>query len=131
MPCASVETTTTKNTVLKIVLSPAIPAESAKVASTIGTAPRRPAQERKSCSRQREAKRSQRDDHGQRPGHEDEHGCERERGPGDGAELAREDEQAEHDEENDLGEEGEAFVEARRSSRAAASRVLPTQSATM
>src|SRR3954447_24406158 len=48
----SVDTSTTKNTALKIVLLPETPAERAKVESTIGTAPRRPAHDKNACSRQ-------------------------------------------------------------------------------
>ena len=54
---------------------------------------------------------SGRDERRQRPGDEDQDGGQRQRFPGDIAERAREDQQAEQDEEADLGDPAEALVE--------------------
>ena len=83
-----------------------------KVASTIGTAPRSPAQERNACSRNGTRNGDERRDHRQRP-------REREAGPGRRRVRATSsrgswcgiDEQAEQDEQSDLGEPAEALGE--------------------
>ena len=80
VPCTIVETTTTKKTALKIVSLCGTSEESTNVASTIGTAPRRPAQP--SSSRSRCVKR---DSSGRGPdggGARDEHQQERKREAG-------------------------------------------------
>ena len=51
-PCTRVKTITMTKTSLKIVFAPGTAAAQGMVASTMGTAPRSPAQERNACSRQ-------------------------------------------------------------------------------
>ena len=88
-----------------------MPSVTAKVANTIGTAPRRPAQPSTSRSPTREALADRDDQRRQRP---------REHGGGDGdrralerdvAEVVREHEQPEHQEQRELGDPREAVVE--------------------
>ena len=84
-PCTIVETTTTKKTALKIVFECGTSEESTNVASTIGTAPRSPAQP--SSSRSREVKSLNAVDAQTATGRQHEHEQQRERetGRGDGS----------------------------------------------
>ena len=109
VPCKIAETTTTKKTALKIVSLVATSDERTNVASTIGAAPRSPAQPSRSV-RDREGVERRRHPDGRA---DDEHSATRVRGrQRDVRELAREHEQAEHDEQRDLREERDALVEA-------------------
>ena len=111
VPCTVTDTTTTKKTALKIVFEWVTSEESTNVASTIGTAPRSPAQPSsarslfvnllKSVEAQTAAGRDQ----------EHQHERQREARERHVAQLAREDQQPEDDEDRDLREEGEPFVE--------------------
>ena len=112
VPWSSVEITTAKKTMLKNVRGcPARRSITGKVASTTGTAPRRPAQP--STTRSRRVKRSRAVATNADSGPRDEHEDQRERGAlePDVAELAREDQQAEREEHRDLRDPREALVE--------------------
>ena len=90
----------------------AVPSVAGTVASTIGTAPRRPAQERKAWSRSGIRNGVSETQHGQRPGDEqqdqpDEDGRAELRG-----QLRRRGEQPEQDEQPDLGDRAERGREA-------------------
>ena len=92
---------------------PSTPSMTGKVASTTGTAPRRPAQPEDDAIRRGEAVEGRADDGGGRPREEHEH--QRQRGALGGrvAQLAREHEQAEGEEHDDLRHPAEPLVEHR------------------
>ena len=112
VPWRIAETTTTKKTALKIVFAVSTSDESTNVASTIGTAPRRPAHP--SRSRSRAVKSLNAVDTHTATGRMTSMSSSARASPErrDVGELAREDEQAEDDEQRHLGEEREALVEA-------------------
>ena len=81
------------------------------VASTTGTAPRRPAQPSTRRSVKLSGANAVATDHRQRPRDEDEHDRDQRALPREVVELVREDEQAEREEHRQLRDPGEAVVE--------------------
>ena len=122
-PCAATDSTTTKNTASKTRDAPGTPAATGKVASTMGTPPRRPAQARKPCSRSDTPNGVAHTQHRQRAG--DEHERDRdEDGPEAFVQHARgRDEQAEQHEQPELREPGGALQEAAHDRRVRDARV--------
>ena len=107
-----VETTTTKKTALKILSALGTSEESTKVASTIGTAPRKAGPtEQQPLARSEVAERCG-DPHGGGSDHRARAAppAPARRGPPAGSSL-REHEETQDDEQDDLGDEGEPFVE--------------------
>ena len=111
VPCTITDTTTTKKTALKIVFEWVTSEESTNVASTIGTAPRRPAQPRSSRSLFVKLLNAVEAHTAAGRIRSIEHEGQRQSGQRHVRQVVGEDEQAEHDEERDLREEGEALVE--------------------
>ena len=111
VPCTIAETTTTKKTALKIVSFSGTSEERTNVASTIGTAPRRPAQP--SRSRSRLVKSWKAVDAQTDAGRATSISSSASASPASGhvRQVRGEDEQAEDDEERDLGGEREPLVE--------------------
>ena len=109
VPWSSVETNTAKNTMLRNSRpSRSRPALIGKIASTIGTAPRKPAQPSTTFSFTEKASNGERDEGRERAS--DEHDHEREHGAldGDVHQVVREDQQAERQEHGQLGHPREA-----------------------
>ena len=121
-PWTRVNRTTSRKTTSKIRCAAGRPTLIGIVASTIGTAPRRPGPADERLVAPRHPERRGADDHRQRPGHEgqrathDERVGQRVEQPGGAGQ------QAEQDEQPDLGQPGQALGEARRSRRGAAAR---------
>ena len=80
-PARAVKTTTSTNTVSKMNVAPGTSAVSGKVASTIGTAPRSPAQEMNTCWGHGNAEPGQAGDHRQRSGDQQQRAADQQRRP--------------------------------------------------